>query len=127
MLSKTALLNGLRLLVALAVMLGVSPLREGGFARPGDGAAQVPNLSHSHATALDHSHNHDEDTRTADQMPSHGHQYQDHSHVALGLAPPAASLGLWAPGTLVRVHAECRATSDPPYRLDRPPCLVVIT
>ena len=120
MLSRTALLNGLRLLIALAVMLGSSPLRYA------DSAHSSPILAWAAELAIpsDHGHSHDdEDAHDVDPASSHGHEHQDHSHVALGLAPSLISTLVAPAGRLVRLWDRFSPTADPLFRLNRPPCV----
>jgi hypothetical protein len=120
--SRSVILQGLCLLIALAVMLGASPLRYAGPGPNVDGLAQAVD----HATLADgHSHD-DSDVSEAGPLPEHGLEHQDHSHVLLGLASAPASLGPRPLGELLRLRGSCRATSDPPYRLDRPPCVLSV-
>ena len=116
---RAALLKSLRLLIALAVMLSASTLRYAGPTSDAAGLAQAADHG-SHG----HNHSHDDDVAQGDPLFAHGHEHQDHSHVALGLAPPPASLMAVSARKLLRLRGECRGTSDPPYRLDRPPCLL---
>lgn len=122
MFSKAALLRGLRLLVALTVMLGVSPLREGG--RHHDEMAQTValTLDHDHG----HSHSYDEDFQAEDPLLLQGHGHQDHSHVALGLTAPAPNLMAVLEGSLLRLVNHWPGVADPPYRLERPPCVLSV-
>src|SRR5688572_2220479 len=112
MLLRTALLNGLRLLIALAVMLGSSPLRYADSAHSSSILAWAAEL----AVQSDHGHSHgDEDTHDIDPVSSHGshgHEHQDHSHVALGLAPPLISTLVAPAGRLVRRWDHSSPTAD---------------
>jgi hypothetical protein len=120
---RSVILKGLCLLIALAVMLGASSLRYPGPAPYITGLAQAADDgAHGHG----HSHDNDEDITEADPPAAHGHEHQEHSHVLLGLAPPVAFLAAIRTGEPLRPCGECRGTSDPPYRLDRPPCAVSV-
>ena len=124
--SRAAILNALRLVTALAVMLSAVPFLR---AKPAsqDGrhsyAVQATDLGKGGHVGHTHSHSHDDD-EDGTALPSHGHEYTDHSHVTFGLpAPPSTSLS--APeGRLVRARENWPAAAGPPFRLDRPPCLL---
>ena len=125
--SRAAILNGLRLVTALAVMLSAVPfLRAGpGFHEVGHSyAREAADLGQGSPGGHTHSHSHDDGEDDGTALPSHGHDYTDHSHVTFGLPAPA-SASLTAPeGRLVRVRAHCPPAAGPPFRLDRPPCLL---
>jgi hypothetical protein len=120
---NSVILKGLCLLITLAVMLGALPLRYGVPAVGTTGLNQTADYG-----SRDHGHSHeaDGDVTEADPLPAHGHEHQDHSHVLMGLAPPSASLSAALLGELLRPHSKCRGSSDPPYRLDRPPCALSV-
>jgi hypothetical protein len=123
--SRAALLLGIRLITAFAVMLNALPVLRAGPSfhefsplpaiEEFFGGAGLKGHTHSHA---------DDDEPESKPVPAHGQEYKDHSHVALGLAPPPAALSTAPKGKLLRVWDHCRATADPPFRLDRPPCLL---
>lgn len=124
--SRAAILNGLRLITALAVMLSAAPfLRAGplshdlGLGHPVQAEAA---LGHEGMAGHTHSHSHDDDADGA-TLPSHGHDYTDHSHVAFGLPAPLSTSLTPPEGRLVRAREHCPAPAGPPFRLDRPPCL----
>jgi hypothetical protein len=93
--TRAALLNGLRLIIAPAVMLSALPFPR---AAPSFSGLAVSRTAHAlvHARISDrighgHSH-HDDDDLDPDHQPGHGSDHKDHSHVPLGLAAQPASL-----------------------------------
>ena len=120
-----AILNGLRVVTALAVMVSAVPFQRAGLASHDHGRAyaQEAAVNLGQVAGHTHSHSHDDDFEDGTALPPHGHEHADHSHVAFGVpAPPSTSLP--APeGRLVRAREHCPAAAGPPFRLDRPPCL----
>ncbi|WP_262267431.1 hypothetical protein [Microvirga yunnanensis] len=122
--TRASLLNGLRLLIALAVMLSALPFLRGAPSMHGVATAQVMDglTSAGLVDQLGHGHSHDDDDLDPDHRPGHGPEHKDHSHVTMGLAAAPASLK--APdGKLLRQWEEGRPPSYLTFRLDRPPCL----
>ncbi|WP_114944628.1 hypothetical protein [Microvirga calopogonii] len=121
--TKASLLNGLRLIIALAVMLSALPFLRGAPPMHEVGSAQIMD-SLAPADAPDeigHGHSHDDDVDPPDHRHGHGSEHKDHSHVTMGLAAAPASLK--APdGKLLRQWEEGRPPSHLSFRLDRPPC-----
>jgi hypothetical protein len=120
--TRAALLNGLRLIIALAVMLSALPFLRAAPAMHDVGLGQVV----ASAASIDlpdwsgQGHSHDDDL-DSDHRPSQGLEHKDHSHVTLGLTAPPASL--IAPiGTFLRRWEQGRPSSYLSFRLDRPPC-----
>ncbi|WP_201860704.1 hypothetical protein [Microvirga soli] len=120
--TRAALLNGFRLIIALAVMLGAVP-----FLRAAPSSYELT-ASHTvdafaHAGLLDasgHGHSHGDDP-DPDHLPGHGLEHKDHSHVTMGLASAPASLK--APdGQFQRQWEQGRPPFHLSFRLDRPPC-----
>jgi hypothetical protein len=121
--TRAALLNGLRLIVALAVMLSAMPFLRPAPAMHEIGRAQVMDglASADLPKQIGHGHSHDDDNPDPDHRPGHGPEHKDHSHVTLGLAAAPASLS--APGgTFLRWWEHGRPSSHLSFRLDRPPC-----
>jgi hypothetical protein len=121
--TRAALLNGFRVLIALAVMLAALPFLRAAPAMHGFGSAQVMDGPAS-AGSLDHighGHSHDDDDLDPDHRPGHGPEHKDHSHVTLGLATVPASL-IAPDGTFLRQWEQGRPPSSLSFRLDRPPC-----
>ena len=119
--TRATLRNGLRLIIAVAVMLSALPFLRAAPSMHELGAAQVVESLVS-ATLLDgigHGHSHDDDD--PDHRPGHGPEHKDHSHVTMGLAAPPASL-IAPDGKFLRRWEPCRSTSHLSFRLDRPPC-----
>jgi hypothetical protein len=124
MLARSAIMNAVRLLTALAVMLSaMSGLRaaptfqESGAVRVVEAAAEII------IAAIDeysHAHSHDDDCDGGPCL-GHPHEHKDHSHVVFGL--PTFSMSLVAPRSRsVRLHEQYRASARSPSPLDRPPC-----
>jgi hypothetical protein len=121
--TRAALLNGFRFIIALAVMLSALP-----FLRAAPSSYEIV-ASHTvdafvHAGLVDemgHGHSHDNDDLDPDHRPGHGPEHKDHSHVTLGLAAAPASLTAPA-GTFLRQWEQGRPSSHLSFRLDRPPC-----
>jgi hypothetical protein len=123
--SRAAILNGLRLVTAWAVILsGIPFLRAGPASHDlGHSYAMQAGADFGQASFAGRTHSHFDD-HDGTALPSHGHDYTDHSHVMLGLPAPH-STSLNAPeGRLVRARDGCRVSAGPPFRLDRPPCIV---
>jgi hypothetical protein len=120
--TRAALLNGLRLITILAVILSAFPLVRGlPQAHAPEGSYEVQAGAEIGQPGHTHSHTHDDDADGA-ALPSHGHEYTDHSHVTLGLPTPPPTSMTAPQGRLVRAREGCPSASGPPYRLDRPPC-----
>ena len=122
--TRAALLNGLRLIIALAVMLSALPFLRAAPGMHDVGMAQTMDAGLTPEDASDwigHGHSHDEDDVDPDHRPGHGPEHKDHSHVTLGLAAAPASLK--APdGKFLRQWVQGRPPSYLSFRLDRPPC-----
>jgi hypothetical protein len=118
-----ALLNGLRLLTALAVMLSAIPYVRGSSIhdfRAAPALEAAVDLNRAVIGEHPHTHSHDDDADAA----SWGHS-QDHSHVVLGL--PALPSSLVPPQSKrLRVFEECRAGAHLPFPLERPPCGLLV-
>src|SRR5215207_3705303 len=121
--TRAALLNGFRLIIALAVMLSAVP-----FLRAAPSSYEIT-TSHTvdafvHAGVLDKSgqgHSHDDEESDGKHLPGHGPEHKDHSHVTLGFA--AAQASLIAPdGKFLRRWEQGRPPFHLSFRLDRPPC-----
>jgi hypothetical protein len=121
--TRAALLNGFRLIMALVMLLSAVP-----FLRGAPSSHEIT-ASHRidvfvHAGILDgigHGHSHGDDDPDPDHLPGHDPEHKDHSHVTMGLAAALASLT--APdGKFLRQWEQCRSASDLSFRLDRPPC-----
>jgi hypothetical protein len=120
--TSVALMNGLRLLIALAVMLSAVPFLRA--ASPSETAISHTADAFVHAglaAAVDHGHSHDDDEPSGMHLPGHGPEHKDHSHITLGLAPPPASL-IRQDGKFLRQWEQGRPPSHLSFRLDRPPC-----
>ena len=120
---KASLLNGLRLIIAIAVMLSALPFLHGTPSMHEVASAQVMDslTSASLVEQFGHGHSHDDDDLDPDQRPGHGPEHKDHSHVTMGLAAAPASLK--APdGKFLRLWEQGRPPSHLSFRLDRPPC-----
>lgn len=121
--TRASLLNGLRLIIALAVMLSAMP-----FLRAAPSFHEVA-ASHAmdafvHAGISDqigHGHRHGDDEPDGMHLPGHGPEHKDHSHVTLGLAAAPASL-IAPDGKFLRQWEQGRPSSHLSFRLDRPPC-----
>jgi hypothetical protein len=122
-LSRAAFLTGLRLIIALAVMLSVAPSLRGGALSYQAGALQALHVADlGEVDRHLHSHSHDDEDGDGPTLPFHTHEHTDHSHVTLGL--PTAPASVTGPeGRLVRRQDDCRLAAHPLYQLDRPPCL----
>jgi len=120
--TRASLLNGFRLIIALAVMLSALPFLRAAPSFSEIAAAHTMDaLVHAGiADQIGHGHSHDDDVSDGMHLPGHGPEHKDHSHVTLGLAAAPASLK--APdGKFLRLWETCREPSDPSCRLDRPP------
>ena len=117
-------MNALRIVTALAVMLSAVPFVPAGVASHDGGhsyAVEAADLDPGTLAGHTHSHSHnDGDDGTA--LPSHGHEYTDHSHVTFGLPAPLSTSLTAREGRIVRRREHCPAAAGPPFRLDRPPC-----
>jgi hypothetical protein len=116
-------LNGLRLIIALAVMLSALPFLRGVPSMHEVASAQImDNLASADLSdEIGHGHSHDDDMDPPDHRHGHGLEHKDHSHVTFGLA--AAPTPLIAPaGTFLRQWEQGRPSSHLSFRLDRPPC-----
>jgi hypothetical protein len=122
--TRAALLNGLRLIIAVAMMLGALPFLRVAPSMHEVGAAQVMDslASASHSDEIGHGHSHDDDDMDPpDHRHGHGLEHKDHSHVTLGLAAAPASL-IGPDGKILRLWEQGRPPSHLTFRLDRPPC-----
>jgi hypothetical protein len=120
--TRAALLNGFRILIALAVMLAALPSLRAAPAMHDVGLAQVMDdglTSADLADGIGHRHSHDDDD--PDHQPGHGPEHKDHSHVTLGLAAVPASL-VAPDDTFLRQWEQGRPPSHLSFRLERPPC-----
>jgi hypothetical protein len=120
---RAALLNGLCLIIALAVMLSAVPFLR---AAPSPSETTISHTADAFAhaglaTVVDHGHSHDDDELDGMHPPGHGPEHKDHSHVTLGLTPPPASL-ISQDGKFVRLWEQGGPPSHLSFRLDRPPC-----
>jgi ABC-type Zn2+ transport system substrate-binding protein/surface adhesin len=121
--TRAALLNGFRILIALAVMLSALPFLRAASSVHEVGLAQImDSLAFAdHSDEIGHAHSHDDDMDPPDHRHGHGLEHKDHSHVTLGLTALPASLK--APdGKFLRVWEQGRPPSHLTFRLDRPPC-----
>ena len=120
---RAALLNGLCLIIAVAVMLSAVPVLRAAPS-PSETAISHTADAFAHAglaAAVDHGHSHDDDEPDGSHLPGHGPEHKDHSHVTMGLAAAPASLE--APdGKFLRLWEQGRPPSHLSFRLDRPPC-----
>jgi hypothetical protein len=119
--TRAALLNGLRLIIAVAVMLSALPFLGAAPSMHEVGQAQVMDSlgSATHSAGVGHGHSHDDDD--PEHRPGHGQDHKDHSHVTLGLTAPPASL-IAPDGSFLRLWEQGRSPSHLSFRLDRPPC-----
>ena len=119
--TRASLLNGLRLIIALAVMLSALPFLRGAPSMHEVALAQIMDslASAGFADEVGHGHSHDDDD--PDHRPGHGPEHKDHSHVTLGLAAAPASL-IAPDGKFLRLWEQGRPPSHLSFRLDRPPC-----
>jgi hypothetical protein len=122
---RVALLNGLRVIIALAVMMSASPFLRAAPAMHDVGTSQVvEGLKASDLSGqIGHGHSHDDDDLDPGHRADHGLEHKDHSHVTLGLAAPPTSL-IGPVGKVLRKHEQCRSSTDLLFPLDRPPCPV---
>lgn len=121
--TRVALLNGLRLIIALAVMLSAMPFLRAAPSSPEIAAFHTMD-AFAHAGLSDrigHGHSHDAGDLDQDHLPGHGPEHKDHSHVTLGLAAAPASL-IVPDGKFLRQWEQGRPPSHLSFRLDRPPC-----
>ncbi|NBJ09449.1 hypothetical protein [Microvirga arsenatis] len=125
--TRAALLNGLRLIIALAVMLSALPFLRAAPAMHDFGQVQVTDsmASTGFAGEVGHGHTHGDDDLDPDHRPGHGPEHKDHSHVTLGLAAAPASL-IAPDGRFLRLWEQGRPPSHLSFQLDRPPCPSVI-
>lgn len=123
--TRAALLNGLRLIIAVAVMLSALPFLRAAPSMHEIGQAQVMDSlgSATHSDGVGHGHSHDDDD--PDHRPGHGLEHKDHSHVTLGLTAPPASL-IAPDGRFLRLWEQGRPPSHLSFRLDRPPCPLLV-
>ena len=121
--TRASLLNGLRLIIALAVMLSALPFLRGTPSMHDVGMAQVMDglASAGLVDQLGHGHSHDDDDLDPDHRPGHGPEHKDHSHVTMGLVAVPASL-ISPGGKFLREWEQGRPSSHLAFRLDRPPC-----
>jgi hypothetical protein len=120
--TRAALLNGFRLIIALAVMLSAVPSLRASSSLHGLALASVLG-DLSPASRLDqvvHGHSHDHDDADLGQDPDRGPEHKDHSHVTLGLTSSPASLTV-PDGKILRREERCRDPARTACRLERPP------
>jgi hypothetical protein len=121
--ARATLLNGLRLIIAFAVMMSALPsLRVGpAFQEVATYHTVDAFVQAGLADEASHGHSHDDnDGSGTEHPPGHGPEHKDHSHLTLGLAALPESLS--APdGKLLREWDHCREPADPSWGLDRPP------
>ncbi|WP_207459318.1 hypothetical protein [Azospirillum sp. SYSU D00513] len=120
-------MTGLRLMTALAVMLGMLSWGNHSISSHGPGMVlAAADADHGAAVGLDEDHVHEGHVHDEDpgeephSDPVHGHNPADHSHVAMSfVAAPAmftvAARAAWQGGASWAEHGE------PLYFLDRPP------
>lgn len=124
MLARSAILDAVRLLTALAVMLSALPGLRAASTFHESGAVQRIEAAIDLALAADHglshSHSHDDDL-SGGPWPEHPPEHKDHSHIVLGLPDLLPSLSPPQGGNLHR-REECRIPSHLPFPLERPPC-----
>jgi hypothetical protein len=111
--SKTSLLTGLRLLIALVMVAGILSFGSHSVSSHGPGMT----LAVLGDMDIDGDHDHDHDS---DEESYPGHNPVDHSHVTMSLAAAAVELAgarsaAWHGGSSWGVCGE------PLYSLDRPP------
>jgi hypothetical protein len=125
--TRAALTKGLRLIIAVAVMLGALPFLRAAPVMHDVGLGQV--VASIASTGLPdwsgHDHSHDDDEIDPDHRPGQGLEHKDHSHVTLGLAAAPASL-IAPDGRFLRHWEQGRPSSYLSFRLDRPPCPSVV-
>ena len=121
--TRAALLNGFRLLIALAVMLSALPFLRGAPSMHEVGSAQIMDslASADVSDEIGHGHSHDDDVDLPDHRHGHGPEHKDHSHVTMGLAAAPAAL-IVPDGKFLRQWEQGRPPSYLSFRLDRPPC-----
>ena len=121
--TRAALLNGFRILIALAVMLSALPyLRAASSVHEGGSTRIIESLaSAALSDEIGHGHSHDDTMAMPDHRHGHGLEHKDHSHVTLGLTAPPASL-IAPDGRFLRLWEQGRPPSHFSFRLDRPPC-----
>jgi hypothetical protein len=121
--TRAVLLNGFRLIIALAVMLSALP-----FLRAAHSYHEIT-ASHTMGAYVHvgvvagsgHGHSHNGDDLDPDYWPGQGPEHKDHSHVTLGLAAAPASLKA-SDSKFQREWEQCHSSSYRSFRLDRPPC-----
>jgi hypothetical protein len=121
--TRAALLNGFRILIALAVMLSALPFLRAALSVHEVGSAQSMDslVSADLSDDIGHGHSHDDDMDPPDHRHGHGLEHKDHSHVTLGLAATPALL-IAPDGTFLWHWEQGRPSSHLSFRLDRPPC-----
>jgi hypothetical protein len=122
MFARSAIMNAVRLLTALAVMLSaISGLRAAPTFQ--ESVRWVEAAAEIITAVIDeysHAHSHDDDCDGGPCL-GHPHEHKDHSHVVFGL--PAFSMSLVAPRSRsVRLHEQCHGSAHLPFPLERPPC-----
>jgi hypothetical protein len=119
--TRTALITGIRLIIALS-MLNALPFLGGGHLFHNLPAIQsVEELVHAKIEDLTVP-THDARSRADAASPlSYDPGYAAHSHVVLGLADPPASLSQ-SESELLYPCQTCRAPEYSSFRLYRPPC-----
>lgn len=120
---RAALLNGFRLIIALAVMLNALPFLGAAYSYPHKITASHTMRAFAHVGAVDgsgHGHSHNGDDLDPDHRPGHGPEHKDHSQVTLGLATPPAPL-IAPDGKFVRQWKQDCPLSYLSCRLDRRP------
>jgi hypothetical protein len=127
MLARSAILNAVRLITALAVMLSaMSGVRAAPMCHESGAVQGVEAAAGIIFAAVDENsqaHSHDDDCDGA--CLGHSNEHKDHSHVVFGL--PAVSM-FWVapPSNSVRLREQNRATAHLPFPLERPPCWVSV-
>jgi len=127
MLARSAILNAVRLITALAVMLSaMSGVRAAPMCHESGAVQGVEAAAGIIFAAVDENsqaHSHDDDCDGA--CLGHSNEHKDHSHVVFGL--PAVSMFWVAPrSNSVRLREQNRATAHLPFPLERPPCWISV-
>jgi hypothetical protein len=114
--SKASFMNGLRLIIALAMVAGILS-----FGSHSVWSSHSPGMTLAVAGDVDgdHGHNHGSDE---DRYPAHvdGHNPVDHSHVTMSLAAAPAELACARSAAWHR-RPPWAAWGEPLYSLERPP------
>jgi hypothetical protein len=122
--SKSSLMTGFRLIVALAMMIGVvSFLSHTASLHNPEILQAIEQVRHASLAdgAVDKDHVHDEGLEE-ERQPGHvhGHNPADHSHETMGSAVMLAELGC-TKVTASRSEPHQNIYGEPFFRLDRPP------